>query len=92
MPHFAFSFAHVFMETTRVGSLHKACLPGTQARPRPPHQQEMAVGVTLLLHDQPAGPVPDSRIRDAARGMQPGLTENSTVNADVCKMADSVQE
>lgn len=42
--------------------------------------------------DLPARPVPDSGTRDAASGMQPSLTENGSVNTNVCKMADSVQE
>lgn len=39
-----------------------------------------------------AEPVPDSSIRDTACGMQPSLSENSTVNTNVFKMAGSVQK
>lgn len=49
--------------------------------------QETEGKVTELEPDQPAPPVPEAGTR--ACGMQLPLTENSVVNTNVFKMADS---
>lgn len=91
MPHFVFSFAHICkeMQGGRACTKHSAQVPRRVLRLQ--IAGEMDVKVTQLHQDR-LHAQSDSSIRDSACGMQSGLTEDSTVNTNVFKMADSVRE
>lgn len=91
MPHFVFSFAHIFKET-QGGEPAQSTIPKSKVCPPATYRARDGCEGNSAAPGPAAGAVAHWSIRDTACGMQPGLTENSPVNTNVFKMADSVQE